>query len=109
MLLHMEIQHKVEEGTLQAGTQPLIEGKAAASHLCCSAEIQDIQFFPDIPVGFGGKAEFGRLAPTPYFPVISITCPRRHGFMRDIGQGKQNLSQLFVNIPYLIIQFLNNG
>ena len=86
----MDIQKEIDYGTFQPGTESAIKSKAGAGNLAGTFNIEDIQFFADIPMSLRLKSKFSRFAPGTHYRIIGITAANRCICCRHIRNRHQN-------------------
>ena len=89
--VHVGVQEEVDDGALQPGTQPAVDGKTRAGDLGGGVKVQNLQIGADVPVGLGLPAELTGRAPTAHFHVFAVVLADRHAGVGDVGHAHQEL------------------
>ena len=106
-VLGMGVQEVVDNCSLQTGAHALVEVEAAAGDLCCGLRIQNAQILADIPVCLRLERKLLRLTPAAHLRIERIVRTLRYLVCRYIRNGKQNLTQLVLDLGALGIQLLD--
>ena len=89
--VHVGVQEEVDDGALQPGTQPAVDGETRAGDLGGGVKVQNLQIGADVPVGLGLPAELTGRAPTAHFHVFAVVLADRHAGVGDVGHAHQEL------------------
>ena len=94
MLVGMQIHHKIYQGSLQASTQALVEGKSGTSNLGSTLSVQNAQSITQIPMSLWLKVKFGRLHKTAYLWVVILIYTNRNILLWHIRNAQHNIPEI---------------
>ncbi len=97
MPLGVQIEKEVDQGSRQARAEPLEQGEAGPGEPGRGLEVENTESFPDLPVGQGREGKFRDRAPAPDFHVVPLVVPLGHVVVAEIGDGQDDLLQLFLD------------
>ena len=107
VLLRMQVEHEVDDRSLQACSQSLVDRESGAGDLGGSLEIEDVQILSDIPVGLLFKIKYTRFAPFPEFHVVAVVEAFLHVLVRGVRHFQQRFLQPCLRLADLSVQFLD--
>src|SRR4051812_27498932 len=97
MLARMQIQHKIDQCPLQPRASSLVKSEPSSREFCRAAEIQDVQFFTNLPVIFGRKIKLCRLTPAANFSVVVRTLAHLDVWIGKVGEGQHESFKTYFN------------
>ena len=100
---HMEIQHEVDQGSLQLSPPPQVEGKPGAGHAGGPLEIKQLELIPDFKMRLGLEIKNPRLAEGADHHVGGCILAGRRAGMRHVGYGQQQGVQPLLHLPNLLV------
>jgi hypothetical protein len=89
VLSGVDIQHESNQGSLEPGAGSFQHVEAAAGYLDAAFEVDNTQFFPEVPVGQRLKVKGFRFSPGADFHVIVIIHPDGDIRLGRIGHVQQ--------------------
>ena len=92
VLFTVGVEHKLRQCTMQACHLARHGNKARTGYGCAGIKAH-AQWFTQVDVVFGFKAELGGFAPYRHFDVVVFIVAMRHGILRHIGNRHQKLTQ----------------
>ena len=102
MLAGVDVEHEVDQRTLQARAHAPVHGEPSAGDLGGALQVQNLQLPPQVPMRLGLEIELARLAPAPDFDVIVGASAYRHRFVRNVGNtGHQVAERLVGGLGFL--------
>ncbi len=105
----VEVEHEVDEGPFELGAEPAIKREPRSCDLRAPREIENIEVFPDLPVGFRDEVEDGFFAPGPHDGIVFRTCAVGHRFMGNIRDDHHHVAERVLRFLQKFIQFLDPG
>ena len=103
----MQVQHEVNDRALQSGAHALVNSEPGAGDLGCALEVEDVQIFADVPVGFHLEALFSRGAPLAQLDIIAVVYAFLYVFIRCVRHVQQSVAQSLFCLGDLSVQFLD--
>ena len=97
--VHMQVEHEVDQGSLQSSPQAPVESEAGARYLGGASEIQNSQILADIPVGFGGKGELGLFSPSADLRIVRFGLSDGYAVVGQIRDHGKKSVELLLDFP----------
>ncbi len=98
------IQKPVDQCPLQPGRGAFQHVKAAARDFDPPLEVNDVQLFGQVPVGFGGKVEDGRRAPLLHHLIARLVLGHRHIRLRGVGDAQHRILKVRIDYAQFCVQ-----
>ena len=93
VLAGVQVQHEVGQGALKPGTRAVVKGEAGTGDFGRAIEVEDVQGFAELPMGFGREVEGWLLAVTLDKTVAVLVGALRHVGLRQVWKGFENAAE----------------
>src|SRR5690349_19541433 len=107
MLGCVQIEHIVDQCSLQPGSGPGHDGKSGSSDFCGPVEIQDAEVFSDFPMGFGGTRKSRDGTPSTDLNIVGCISTHRDRRMWKIGDAQGHVGERFLYLAECSLNILN--
>ena len=103
----VQVEHEVDERTLETRTRTAQHGEARAGDLRATLEVDDAECRPQIPVGLRLEVEGARFAHGADDRVVGRRLPHRHRLMRKVGEDEHRALALVLDRVELDAELLD--
>ena len=97
MVFDVAMKHEGNQGSLQLRSSPFQQVESGAAQLGSPGEIDDVQRFTQVPVGFGLEIEAAGLSPGPRHEVVFRGISDRNADIRDVGNPEESILKLLLD------------
>jgi hypothetical protein len=108
VLLCVEVEEKIDQGTFKPRAFAFETGKSAAAHFCCAFKINQVETPGDGNMILRSSG-IGSLAPSANHGIVRGIVPGRDTFLREVGQIQQQIPLFLLEERTLLGQRLHLG
>ena len=102
--LHVRIDKEVDERALHEGARATKQVEARAGKLDAALEVDHASGGAKVPVRLGLEVELRGLAPATDLGVVGVVDAIRHGLVRDVGDGSNQVKQVLLDLGALVVK-----
>src|SRR5690606_26522359 len=101
VLAGVQVDHEVDQRTLESRTPPRVEREAAAGYLCAARQVEQSELLGDLPVR-PGRGRPCLLATLAHHPV-RLLAAGRNGILRQVRNREQRVTDRVLQLAPLLL------
>ena len=103
----MEVEHEVDDGSLQPCAQSLVYREPCAGQLAGSFKVEYVEGFADVPVSLCFETEFARLTDSADLHIVRVVVAFLDVLVRNVRDAEQHVPEFFFDLSDLAVEFLD--